>query len=30
MTSAALTADTAVIVNPNALLKEGDPVQTAK
>jgi len=30
MTSAALTPDTAVIVNPNALLKEGDPVQTAK
>ncbi len=29
MTSAALTPETAVIVNPNAMLKEGDAVETA-
>ncbi len=30
LTSAALTPATVVIVNPNALLREGDPVQLAK
>jgi len=29
MTSAALTSETTVIVNPNAMLKEGDAVETA-